>query len=303
MLRVLPNSISFSVFVVLVFFMTCGGFVRPAQKTSENPDSKMEANQLVREVVQNEVHEENDRQTLWRYRELDEKKGRKELNDVIETKIGSIRRLVSVNGQPLSSAQNRAQNAHIRGLEARPAEVRNEQRKQDEDNRKEARLFESFPSTFNFQYDGRKGDLIKLKFTPNPQFRASGHEEEVFHHMDGTMWVDQRQKRLVELEGRLTGPVKFGGGLLGHLDQGGTFSVQMKDLGSGHWALESLVVDMKGKALIFKTIGVQQNQQYMDYKPVAGNMTVKQAARILLSEKPISEQASRAPSEHGATKD
>ena len=55
--------------------------------------------------------------------------------------------------------------------------------------------------------------------------------------MEGKMSIDSREKRLEGIEGILTSEVKFGDGLLGHLDKGGTFSVRLQNTGSGHCGL------------------------------------------------------------------
>jgi len=52
--------------------------------------------------------------------------------------------------------------------------------------------------------------------------------------------------------------VKFGGGLLGHLHPGGTLDVKQAEVAPGYWELTVLNVHMKGKALFFKTIAVNQ---------------------------------------------
>jgi hypothetical protein len=61
---------------------------------------------------------------------------------------------------------------------------------------------------------------MQLNFSPNPGFRPRTHEAKVFHAMLGSLWVDDKQQRLEEITGRLAREVKFGGGVLGHLDQG-----------------------------------------------------------------------------------
>ena len=47
--------------------------------------------------------------------------------------------------------------------------------------------------------------------------------------------------------------------MLGHLDKGGTFEVKQEPVARGFWELTTLHVEMRGKVLFFKTIGVQQN--------------------------------------------
>ncbi len=50
--------------------------------------------------------------------------------------------------------------------------------------------------------------------------------------MAGVMLINNRNKRLAELSGKLISEVKFGGGILGHLDKGGTFEVKQGDGGA-----------------------------------------------------------------------
>jgi hypothetical protein len=108
-----------------------------------------------------------------------------------------------------------------------------------------------------------------------------GHPAQVFHHMEGTLLVDGQQKRLAEISGELTSEVKFLGGLLGHLNKGGTFLVKQQDLGSGHWELTTMDVQMNGKALFFKTIAVREQETDTHFQQVPDDMTLQQALEVL----------------------
>ncbi len=101
------------------------------------------------------------------------------------------------------------------------------------------------------------------------------------HAMEGVLWVNGRQKRLVEISGHLTHPVKFGGGLLGHLDAGGHFYVKQEEVQAGYWELAVLDVEMKGKALFFKTIGVQEEMKRSMFRRVRDDLTAAQGANLL----------------------
>jgi hypothetical protein len=106
-------------------------------------------------------------------------------------------------------------------------------------------------------------------------------EARVFQHMQGEMTVDTKQGRLVAIKGHLVEDVKFGGGLLGHLDKGGRFEVRQTEVAPGQWEMTALLVDMKGKALLFKTIDVQQTESHSDFHRVPDDLTLAEAARIL----------------------
>jgi hypothetical protein len=133
------------------------------------------------------------------------------------------------------------------------------------------------PDAFIFEYGVRREDLQEMKFKPNPP----SHEAAVFHAMEGSLWVNAKQKRLAEISGRLTRPVKFAGGLLGHLDAGGQFYVKQEEVQPGYWELATLNLDLKGKALFFKTISVQQKIQRSSFLRVRDDLTAEQGAKLL----------------------
>ena len=99
--------------------------------------------------------------------------------------------------------------------------------------------------------------------------------------MEGVLWVNGKQKRLTEISGHLTHPVKFGGGLLGHLDAGGHFYVKQEEVQPGYWELAVLDVDMKDKALFFKTIGVQEETKRTMFRKLRDDLTAAQGADLL----------------------
>jgi hypothetical protein len=142
-------------------------------------------------------------------------------------------------------------------------------------------LFNILPDVFVFSYAGRQGDLATLTFRPNPNFKPASIETRIFHAMQGEMTVDTKQERLSAINGQLMEDVKFGGGLLGHLDKGGKFEVRQTEVAAGQWEMTVLGVDMKGKALLFKTIGMQEAENHSDFHRVPDGLTLGEARDIL----------------------
>ncbi len=241
------------------------------------------AAELAREVVRNELNAQDLDKSLWKYRQVREEDGKTEVLEVVETNDGEIHRLLAVNGNPLSDKERQNEDRRIRKLLANPDEFRERQKNAAHDAEQERKLFKMLPEAFLYAYDGDGSEdgLIKLKFQPNPEFHANGHESEVFHHMEGVMLVDPRQKRLAEIDGQLLSEVKFWDGILGHLNKGGTFCVKQKNVGTGHWEMIELDVQMSGKALFFKTISVHEKQSNSDFRPLPDHIGLKQAAELL----------------------
>lgn len=251
-----------------------------AKETQAGAEDRPNPQRLVQQVVENGLARDRN-PTHWSYREVIRKDGSLETREFCQTSAGTIERLIAINNQPLSAEQQRREDTRLQAWLADPAEIRKERQKQREDSAKQYRMFATFPEAFRYEYAGREGELVKLKFEPNPRFVPSSRQEEVFHHLEGMMWIDPGQKQLARIEGRLTSEVKFAGGLLGHLDKGGIFSVAFKELNSGQWVMAALHVEMSGRALLFKTISVQEERDFDDYRSVPDNLSLQQAAELL----------------------
>jgi len=249
--------------------------------SSQTSDARPPANEFVRQAIDNELQAEKNDHSHWQLRLETRKSGKTELREVVETKDGDLDWLISVNGKPLPQDQQSERQRGLQRLVSNPAELKKSQREKDEDQARSLRLLRTLPDALVFEYGEQRGDLVELKFKSNPHFHPPSHEAAVLHAMEGVLWLDGRQKRLAEISGRLTHPVKFGGGLLGHLDAGGHFHVKQEEVQPGYWELAVLDVDMRGKALFLKTIGVQENMKRSLFRRVRDDLTPAQGADLL----------------------
>jgi hypothetical protein len=256
--------------VLCVFFFTGPTVAQTSQPTPA---------QLIHKVIENELNSERADTSHWMFRlETENKNGQNEVDEVVETNAGDLTRTIAINGrEPNSEQRQRADSQLGRNAEA----LRKSLKDKSQDITKSQRMLSMLPNAFIFSNGERHGDLVQLLFKPNPTFHPKGHEAEVFHAMQGNVWVNEKQNRLVAISGHLTEPVKFGAGLLGHLDKGGTFDVKQQEVAPGYWELTVLNVRMRGKALFFKTIAVQQNYSRSEFTRVPKDLTIAQAAEIL----------------------
>ncbi|MGA8618025.1 MAG: hypothetical protein WB660_05830 [Candidatus Sulfotelmatobacter sp.] len=238
------------------------------------------ANDLARRVITNELKFQDDH-TNWMYRLEKEQYGKKQVEEIIETKEGSLSRLLSINGRPITAKQQLEEDQRVRELMTSRSAQQKLRRARDAETLQGRRLFKMLPDAFVFSYAGGDGNLVKLSFRPNPSFHPPSLEARVFHDMEGEMWIDCKQERLAAFSGHLTQSVKFGFGLLGHLDKGGHFEVKQAEVVPGHWDMTTLRLEMTGKALLFATIGVQKRENHRDFQQVSDDLTLAQAADIL----------------------
>src|SRR5258708_31368879 len=160
--------------------------------------------------MHNEIESQLGDDSFWCYREQlqDDGKPSKTL-EVCQTKDGDLERLVAVDGRDLSPAQKQAEDERVQDLMSHPERLTSKQKKEREDAEQDRDLLKIFPEAFQFQCESESGNLVTVRFRPNPGFRPATRASQVFHHMEGTLVVDAEQKPLMEINGRLFSDVKF----------------------------------------------------------------------------------------------
>ncbi len=250
---------------------------------AEPPVSELatSAADLLRAVVINELnqHPGHDR---WMYVVDKEQDGRRQRKEVVQTENGSLERLLAVDGHSLSPRQQQEETDRIKKLSGDPQELKNIEDSHSKDRELGETLLKMIPDALLFSYAGGWGEFIKLTFKPNPDYQPSSREARVIHAMEGEILLQASQKRLASIRGHLMEDVKFGGGLLGHLEKGGRFSAERTEISPGRWMLTAMEIDMKGKALFVKTISVQQKQYRGDFRKLPDDLTPKAAAELLV---------------------
>jgi hypothetical protein len=256
-------------------------FCAPVWPQGTSGEDGLPAGELLRRVVDEEVKAQVNDHSHWMYQVREEHSGKDQVRLVVQTSQGELDRLRSVNGRPITPEQEKGEDQRIERLIRDREQQEKRQRAQEEDARRTERLFKLLPDAVTAKYGERQGELVEILFTPNPNFRPSSHEASVFHAMVGRIWINKRRNRLAEIEGHLARNVKFGGGLFGHLDKGGEFHIKQAEVTPDHWEITLMHINMRGKALFFKTIGVQENEVRSNFQRVPDNLTLAQAAEEL----------------------
>src|SRR6202158_4145552 len=124
------------------------------------PSSQVSANDLAQRVITNELNFQG-AHTNWMYRLEKEQPGKKQVEEIIETKEGSLSRLLSINDRPLTAKQQQDEDQRVQELMTSRSAKRKLQRTLEAETLQGRRLLKMLPDAFVFNYAGDDGNLVK----------------------------------------------------------------------------------------------------------------------------------------------
>jgi hypothetical protein len=205
--------------------------------------------------------------------------------EIVETKDGDVARLISINDQPLSQADEQKEQARLQALLDNPGLQQHRKQSEGSDTERAMKVLRVLPSAFLYQYAGTgstpNGNVIKFTFKPNPQFDPPDTETGVLTAMAGEIWIDPVEERVVRLAGSLQQD-KFLYLGLGELSKGGTIEIAQADIGGHQWRIVHLKLLMNIRVLL--SIRPSDSvQEYTNFEPVPATLSYQDAIQMLRS--------------------
>jgi hypothetical protein len=249
--------------------------------------------ELVRKAVQNEINASSaTARFLFRGTKTTAKGSTTKL--YVETKDVTAGLVVAYNSNPLTPEQRRDEEARVERFINHPEELQKKREQERQNAEHTMRIVRALPDAFLYEYAGEErgsegigrigAPLVKLKFTPNPRYRPPTRVEEVLTGMQGYVLLDPDRKRLASIDGTLFQSVGFGWGILGHLDRGGRFIVQQKEVGDNCWEISSTSLNFTGKIMLVKNLSIVSTEVFSGFKRVPSDLTFSQALNLLKKE-------------------
>jgi hypothetical protein len=235
--------------------------------------------EFVQRAVQTELAADRNDHSHWLYFDIDRTPSNSVEQWVADTGQGSLRRVMTQNGQSLPVAVQRSR--MDRFIHNPQAQAKQRKSGQHDDQQAEEML-RLLPNAFIWSTTGTHNGQTTLHFRPDPNFQAPDWETRVFAAMEGDMVVDNKQLRIVSLKGRLIHDVKFAWGLLGDLKAGGTFNVERRETGPSIWQITETHIHIQGSALLFKSISQVEDDTKNQFKRLPAQITLPEAEAELM---------------------
>jgi hypothetical protein len=206
-----------------------------------------------------------------------------ETRSVIETPEGRADRIVLFRDEPLTPEQQEKQQHRLEKLLSDRDAIKGEIQDQKAETQRRIKMVQAFPLAFYFDFAGREKGLLHFAFRPNPEFSPQDRESQMYRGMEGSLWIDQAQERIVQIQGKLVKDVSFGWGILGRLSKGGIYEITQTQLTPGKWRITSLNVDMKGRILLLDSFRFIRRETDTRLRPTPASMTYQAAVTALLA--------------------
>jgi hypothetical protein len=250
--------------------------------------------ELVRATVANEVAAARDDSTKHMFRSCKQTPQGSQTRLYVETREAIAGMTIAYNDQPLTPEQMQGEQNRLANLVGNPEQLRHKHSQEQENGEHTLRIVKALPEAFLYDYDGEEkgtanigkdgAQLVRLKFRPNPAYVPPSHVEQVLAGMQGFLLIDSSARRIVRIDGILFKEVGFGWGILGHLDKGGHFLVEQRDVGDGSWDVSRMSLGFTGKILLFKSLAIKSEEVFSDFRRVPDSTTFAQGVEILKAE-------------------
>lgn len=242
------------------------------------------AQQRVKVAVDTEIAADRDDHSRWRYKSTVRNPQGEFVYEVVETDQGSVKKKIQQNGQPLNSADLDKENQRIQSFIHDPSQQARRRKDSEQDDRRAEEMLRMLPNAFLWTVKAETPEATTFSFVPNPGFSPPTMEARVFAAMAGEIVVAKPENRIQRISGKLIRDVTFGFGLLGRMEQGGTFNVERRSLAPKVWQITESHVHIQGHVLLFKTIGEQEDEVKTDLRPTPPATTLEEAANLLQGE-------------------
>lgn len=280
------NSVSRTLLLFAGVLAFCANLSADSPGSTTSPSTSFQndpkARELVRNVVANELKQEAlDNKAHYRFKLKKVTPKGSTLKEIVQTDGGNVARTLLINELPPTTDQRQAEEQKVTKLLHDPDEQKKRLKEAKEDEKRAEIMVRALPNAFFYQEIGRDGDIVKLRFEPDPNYQPQSHEESVYTGMAGELWLNVPQQRLRKIDAHLFHDVDFGWGILGRLYKGGSFVVEQEQVDTSHWDTTAMRLDLTGKVLMFKSLVYKEQEYESDFHRLPDHISLTEGAELL----------------------
>jgi hypothetical protein len=242
------------------------------------------------DAAANELVALHHKDSYLRYRmETVNEKG-SQVRDVIESKDGTVARLILKDGKPLTPEQDKGERQRLNDMIASPAayakHVKNGESEKTMADKLVPLMADAMINTYTpgQPQSGRNGGALEivLDYKPNPKFVPPNTEAQALTGLEGRVWIDAKTRYVVRMEGTIARGVNFGWGMLAHIYPGGKLVMNQTNVGSNRWIFTDFSMQLSVRALMVKRLDIRSSAKASGFQTL-GPMSYQDAIHLLLA--------------------
>jgi hypothetical protein len=210
--------------------------------------------------------------------------------EVIESKDGTVARMVERNGQPLTAEEDAGERERLNEVLSSPDEFLRHQHRSHESREYSKQLVRLLPSAMIYSYvpgqpqsNAAKTPQVVMDFRPDPAFKPPTMIANVLTGIEGRVWIDTRSRHMTRVETHVIRPVNFGLGVIAHIYPGGTVLLEQARAGDDRWVYAHMEEHLTVRELMLRTVAQNTVMTSWDFRLLPSPMTYQDAVHTLLA--------------------
>ena len=249
------------------------------------------AKQIASDAIANEIKLIEYGASYLRYQVHTQDAKGDQVREVIESKDGTVARVVKRGDRPLTPQEDAEEQSRLREMLDSPDAFRKHVQKDQTGKKMAVDLIGLLPNAMIFSFtpgQPQRGDRpagepseYVIDFKPDPKWNPPTMLSQALTGLEGRCWIDAKTHHLTRLEADLFQGVNFGLGIFAHIYPGGKFELEQVPVADGRWIVDRFTEHVTVRALMVKTI--QENTVLVagEFAPIPA-MGYQQAIKELL---------------------
>lgn len=242
------------------------------------------------DAANNELVALHHKDSYLRYRMETINERGEQVRDVIESKAGTVARLILKDGKPLTPEQDKEERQRLNDMIASPAGYAKHAKNTESEKGMADKLVPLMADAMINTYtpgqpqSGRNGGALEivLDYKPNPKWNPPNTEAQALTGLEGRVWIDAKTHYVVRMEGTVFRGVNFGWGMLAHIYPGGKLVMNQTNVGGNRWIFTDFSMELSVRALMVKRLDIHSTAKSSNYQTI-GPMSYQDAIRLLLA--------------------
>jgi hypothetical protein len=213
------------------------------------------------------------------------------VRDIIESKDGTVARLILKSGRLITPEEDSAERDRLQSMIDNPSAFAKHMKGDAEEKKLADSLIRLMPDAMLYSYvpgqpqvqSSSSATQVVIDYKPNPKFNAPNMEAEALSGLQGRIWIDTQTHQVVRAEGNIFQSVNLGWGVVAHVYPGGKLLLEQTNAGGGRWIYSHFIEQINVRALMVKTVHVQQDVTASDFQILQGPISYQDAVKLLLS--------------------